>query len=124
MGTAAALGSRLFSRRSGQEDPAGLRKMIGTIAGIPEEFTSNNVELVSGAAVFPDASDPLSGVNPAWCISYFNNVVARGWTPDSSPAVIKSVEKDITYNKVAVDRLDPDFEADFYGSHYPGPTCH
>jgi hypothetical protein len=132
VGTAAALGSRLFSRQSVQ-DSAGLRKMIGTIAGTAEQFTSNSLELVGGGAVFADAADDLSGLNPAWRISYFNNIVARGWAPGSSQALMNSIWHDITYNKVAAmkqqapdtgcymneaDRLDPDWEEDFYGSHY------
>lgn len=133
VGTASALGSRLFSRRSVQQDPTGLRKMIGVIAGTPEQFTSNNLELVGGGAVFSDAVDHLSGVNPAWRISYFNHIVARGWAPGSSQALIQSVWHDITFNKVQAlkqqapetgcymneaDRLDPDWEEDFYGAHY------
>jgi hypothetical protein len=100
-GTSAALGSRLFSRADVQNNPAGLRKMIGVIAGTPDQFTSNNFELVSGGQVFADASDPYSGVNPVWRKSYFNNIVARGWAPGSSQATINSVFNDITYVKVA-----------------------
>ncbi|KAF2160090.1 hypothetical protein M409DRAFT_29388 [Zasmidium cellare ATCC 36951] len=135
VGTASALGSRLFSRRSVQEDPAGLREMIGVIAGTPEEFTSNSLEIVGGGAVFSGGSDPLSGVNPAWRISYFNNIVARGWAPGSNQSVIDATQNDITYvkdaamNKQAWDtgvymneanRLDPDYPWNFYGLHY-GP---
>lgn len=132
VGTAAALGSRLFSRRDVQ-DLASLRNMVEVIAGTPEQFASNNFELVGGGAVFSDASDPFSGVNPAWRISYFDSIVAEGWAPNSPQSVIDAVYKDITYHKVAAmkqqapetgaymneaDRLDPDFEIDFYGSHY------
>ena len=87
VGSASALGSRLFSRSDVQQDPAGLRKMIGIVAGTPEQFTSNNFELVSGGAVFalPDNS---SAVNPAWRISHFSNIVARGWAADASQATI------------------------------------
>ena len=133
VGTASALGSRLFSRHSVQQDLSGLRKTIDIIAGTPEQFTSNNLELVGGGAVFSDAVDHLSGVNPAWRISYFNHIVARGWSPGSSQALIQSVWHDITFNKVQAlkqqapetgcymneaDRLDPDWEEDFYGAHY------
>ena len=133
VGTASALGSRLFSRRSVQQDPKGLRKMLGIVAGTPEQFTSNSLELVGGGSVFSDAVDPLSGVNPAWRISYFNHIVARGWAPGSSKALIQSVWHDITFGKVQAlkqqapetgcymneaDRLDPDWEQDFYGAHY------
>lgn len=130
VGSAAHLGSRLFSRRSVQ-DSAGLRKMVSILAGKPEEFTTNAVEIVGGGVVFSDASDHLSGVNPAWRIGYFSSIVAGG----ASPNGIEAVQHDITYVKTQsmkrqapetgayineADRLDPDFEQDFYGSHY-GP---
>lgn len=133
VGSTAALGSRLFSRASVQDDPAGLREMLQTIAGAPEEYTSNNFELVSGGQVFKDAVDPLSGLNPAWRTSYFNNIVARGWAPGSSDDVKSAVKRDITYTKVPAmekqapdtgvymneaDRLDPNWQANFYGEHY------
>lgn len=107
--------------------------MLGVISGEPEEFTSNNFELVSGGQVFKDASDPLSGLNPAWRKSYFNNIVARGWAPGSSEEVKTAVQRDITYNKVPAlqkqapdtgvymneaDRLDPDWQVNFYGENY------
>ena len=133
VGSASALGSRLFSRSSVQSDPAGLRAMIGVIAGTPDQFTSNDFEVVSGGQVFKDASDPYSGVNPAWRVSYFNSIVARGWAPGASQATIDSVWNDITYTKVAAmeaqasdtgaymneaDRLDPNWKVNFYGTHY------
>lgn len=134
VGTSAALGSRLFSRADVQNNLTGLRAMIGVIAGTPDQYTSNDFELVSGGQVFKDASDPYSGLNPAWRISYFNNIVARGWAPGSSQATINSVFNDITYTKVAAmeaqapetgaymneaDRMDPNYELNFYGAHYP-----
>jgi hypothetical protein len=133
VGTSAALGSRLFSKADVTNDPTGLRAMIGVIAGTPDQYTSNDFELVSGGQVFKDASDPYSGLNPAWRISYFNNIVARGWAPGSSQATINGVFNDITYTKVAAmqkqapetgtymneaDRFDPNYEVDFYGTHY------
>lgn len=133
VGTTASLGSRLFSRASVQNDTAGLRSMLEVIAGAPEEFTSNNFELVSGGRVFQDAADSHSGVNPAWRKSYFSNIIARGWAPGSSEEVQSAVKRDITYNKVAAmekqapdtgaymneaDRLDPDWRRNFYGDHY------
>jgi hypothetical protein len=99
-GSTAALGSRLFDR-SALSNRASLRKMIGVIAGQPTEFTSNSIEFVSGGQVFKDASDPNSGLLPAWRKSYFSNIVARGWAPGSSQATINSVLSDITNNKVA-----------------------
>jgi hypothetical protein len=133
VGTTSALGSRLFSRASVQDDIAGLRNMLDVIAGSPEEFTSNNFELVSGGQVFKDAADPYSGLNPAWRISYFNNIVARGWAPGSSEDTKAAVMRGITYNKVPAmekqapdtgvymneaDRLDPNWQTNFYGGHY------
>ncbi|KAK4939649.1 hypothetical protein LTR10_020149 [Elasticomyces elasticus] len=131
-GVTSALGSRLFDRAA-VNNTAGLRDMIGVIAGAPTEFTSNSVEFVSGGQVFRDASDPNSGVLPACRKSYFNNIVARGWAPGSPQATIDATYHDITYNKVAAmkaqapdtgaymneaDRMDPDYQTDFYGSNY------
>ena len=99
-GSSAALGSRLFSRAA-VNNTASLRKMIGVIAGDPTQFTSNAIEFVSGGQVFKDASDPNSGLLPAWRKSYFNNIVARGWAPGSSQATINAVLNDITYTKTA-----------------------
>ncbi|KAK6435257.1 hypothetical protein LTR95_008559 [Oleoguttula sp. CCFEE 5521] len=55
--------------------------MVEAIAGTPDQYTSNTIELVSGGQVFEDAADAQSGVNPAWRKSYFSNIVARGWAP-------------------------------------------
>ena len=99
-GNSAALGSRLFSRAA-VSNTVSLRKMVGVVAGAPSEFTSNSVEYIGGGQIFKDGSDPLSGVLPAWRISYFNDIVARGWAPGSSQATINAVFQDITYNKVA-----------------------
>jgi FAD/FMN-containing dehydrogenase len=133
VGSTAALGSRLFSRASVQGNTTGLRNMLNVVGGAPEEFTSNNFELVSGGQVFKDASDPYSGLNPAWRTSYFNNIVARGWAPGSSEDVQTAVRSDITYHKVGAmemqapdtgvymneaDRLDPNWQTNFYGKHY------
>lgn len=133
VGSSAALGSRLFSRDSVQGDTVGLRDMLGVVAGGPDEFTSNNFELVSGGRVFEDAADPYSGLNPAWRKSYFSHIVARGWAPGSSEDIQTAVRRDITYNKVAAlekqapdtgvymneaDRLDPSWQRNFYGDNY------
>ena len=48
----AALGSRLFDRAAVQSDKAALRDMVATIAGTPDQFTSNSVEYMSGGQVF------------------------------------------------------------------------
>ena len=132
VGVSSALGSRLFSRKS-VSDMTSLRKTIGTIAGTAQEYTSNNFELVSGGQVFADASDPNSGVNPAWRISHFNNIVARGWAPHTSVTIQNDVWADVGDKVSAMekqapgtgvymneaDRKDPNYEHNFYGSHYP-----
>lgn len=132
VGTAAALGSRLFSRADVQNNPGGLRNMIGVIAGTPSQYTSNNFELVSGGQVFADASDPYSGVNPVWRKSYFNNIVAGGWAPGSSQATINAVWAEINAKVAAMeaqcpdtgaymneaDRFDPNYAVNFYGTHF------
>ena len=131
VGTESALGSHLFSRAA-VSDTTSLRKTVGTIAGTPQEFTSNNFELVSGGQVFKDASDPYSGLNPAWRHSYFNNIVAGGWAPGSSVTIQNAVWAEITSKVDAMaaqapgtgvymneaDRKDPNYEQNFYGSHY------
>jgi len=132
-GVPAILGSRLFSRASVQNDPAGLSQMVDIIAGSPQELTGNNFELVSGGQVFEDASDPYSGVNPAWRISYFSNIVSRFVPLGAAQAVVDATWNDITNVKVKAmeaqapntgaymneaDRLDPDWEVNFYGAHY------
>jgi hypothetical protein len=128
----AALGSRLFDRKS-MQNSSDVRKMISTIAGTPEEGTFNNLELVSGGRVFEDAIDPFSGVNHAWRTSYFSNIVSRGWNKNTDKATIDGIRNDITFVKTAAmrklapdtgaymneaDRLDPEWERDFYGRHY------
>lgn len=134
VGSASALGSRLFSRAAVQDNPAALRDMISVVAGTPEQYTSNNFELVSGGAVFADADERYSAVLPAWRFSHFNSIVARGWAANASQTLIDTIWTDITYNKTAAmkqraphtgaymneaDRLDPDWEVDFYGANYP-----
>lgn len=133
VGSTPAHGSRLFSRASVQDNVAGLRDMLDTVAGKPDEFTSNSFELVSGGRVFQDAADQFSGLNPAWRKSYFSHIVARSWAPGSPEEVQSAVRRDITYNKVAAtekqapdtgaymneaDRLDPNWQRNFYGEHY------
>ena len=82
--------------------------------------------------MFADGSDPNSGVNPAWRKAYVHNIVANGWAPGSSAAMIQAVYDNITYKKVQAmeelapdtgcymneaDRFDPDHPDDFYGEH-------
>ncbi|KAF2799392.1 FAD/FMN-containing protein [Melanomma pulvis-pyrius CBS 109.77] len=126
------LGSRLFDRASVQNITA-LREMIGIVTGTPKEMAFNNVELVSGGHVFADAHDPYSGVNPAWRRSYFSNIVSRAWDKDTPKAIKAAIQHDITFVKTGAmkmlspntgaymneaDRLDPEFERNFYGSNY------
>ena len=130
VGTSGALGSRFFDRKALKSSLSALKAMLNTTAGLPGQFASSNVCLVSGGQVFADADDPYSGLNPAWRSSYVHNVVARGWPPGSNASEIQNVHDDITYNKVGAmrelapntgsymneaDRFDPLFLQDFYG---------
>ncbi|KAK4554204.1 hypothetical protein LTR86_008732 [Recurvomyces mirabilis] len=132
-GSPGVLTSSLFSRHSVQSSPSSLRRMIETIAGTPNQYTTNALELVSGGAVFdPAAYGRYSGVNSAWRRSYFNNIVARGLPPNANTTAQKAIWDDIQAKGRAMkelapetgvymneaDRLDPEFEADFYGQHY------
>ncbi|KIY02615.1 uncharacterized protein Z520_01080 [Fonsecaea multimorphosa CBS 102226] len=123
-------GSRLFDRASVTSNVTALRAMIATIAGTPDQFTTNNLELVSGGQVFRDAADPFSGVTPAWRFSYFSNIVARISSFDTPQSILDDKQRDITYVKVPAmkalapdtgaymneaDRFDPDWKEDFYG---------
>lgn len=104
-----ALGSRLLGRSALTGDVAKLKKMLAAVAGKPEQATSNNIVFVGGGQVFKDASDPYSGINPAWRQTYVHNIVARGWAPGASDAVIQGVHSDITNIKVqAMKDLAPD----------------
>lgn len=132
VGQTAALGSRLLDREALTGNVTALKTMLQTIAGTPEQATSNNIVFVGGGQVFADAKDPYSGVNPAWRRTYVHNIVARGWAPGSSDATIQAVYDDITYKKTQAmkdlapntgcymneaDRFDPDYLQDFYGEH-------
>lgn len=127
-----ALGSRLLDRKALTSSPAKLKSTLQTLAGKSGEFTSTNIVFVGGGQVFKDASDPYSGVNPAWRKSYVHNIVARGWAPGTDQATTDSIRKDITEVKVQAmkdlapdtgcymneaDRYDPDYLEDFYGGH-------
>ncbi|KAE8379181.1 hypothetical protein BDV26DRAFT_259921 [Aspergillus bertholletiae] len=125
-----ALTSRMFDKASLTKNRAALRKMIGVIAGVPEEYTLNNVELVGGGKVLTDGEDRFSGVNPAWRSTYMVNVVARGWADESAA---QDVKRDITLKKGGAmrlltpglgsymneaDRNDPQWEIDFFGVNF------
>ena len=101
VGYPSALGSRLFDRAALTGNAAGLKAMLKTIAGTPGQGASSNFELVSGGRVFEDASDPYSGVNPAWRTSYMNNIVALALAPQSNASMITAAYNDITNIKVA-----------------------
>ena len=132
VGQTAALGSRLLDREALTTNVTALKNMLQTIAGTPEQATSSNIVFVGGGQVFADASDPYSGVNPAWRQAYVHNIVARGWPPGSSNATIQAVYEDVTHNKTQAmkdlapntgcymneaDRFDSDYLQDFYGRH-------
>ncbi|MCJ1353685.1 MAG: hypothetical protein MMC33_003672 [Icmadophila ericetorum] len=126
-------GSRLLDRPSLTANATALKQMLNVTAGTPDQYTSNNICLVGGGQVFADAKDPYSGVNPAWRTAYVHNIVARGWeSPGTDAATITAIRDDITSVKVQAmkdlapntgcymneaDRLDPEYEADFYGGH-------
>lgn len=127
-----ALGSRLLGREALTENPSALKTMLNITAGTPEQATSNNIVFVGGGRVFEDASDPYSGVNPAWRQTYVHNIVARGWPAGASNATIAAIHDDITNIKTTAmkrlapdtgcymnegDRFDADFLRDFYGSN-------
>ncbi|KAH8589398.1 hypothetical protein B0O99DRAFT_636793 [Bisporella sp. PMI_857] len=129
VGQSGAYGSRLLDRRS-LSSVQNLSKMLNITAGAPGEFTFNNVCLVSGGQVWDDASDPYSGLNPAWRRSYVHNIVARAFLPGMGEGERDLVRKDITERKIRAlreiaprtgsymneaDRLDPLFLEDFYG---------
>ncbi len=132
VGQTAALGSRFLSREALTSNVTALNTMLQTIAGTPEQATSNNMVFVGGGQVFADASDPYSGVNPAWRKTYVHNIVARGWAPGSSNTTIQGVYDDVTNVKTKAmkklapdtgcymneaDRFDTDYLKDFYGAH-------
>ncbi|BAE63389.1 hypothetical protein BDV35DRAFT_403809 [Aspergillus flavus] len=125
-----ALTSRMFDKDSLTKNRTLLRRMIGVIAGAPEEYTINSVELVGGGKVLTDGEDRFSGVNPAWRSTYMVNVVARGWADESTAQAVKD---DITYKKGGAmraltpklgsymneaDRNDPLWATDFFGANY------
>ena len=132
VGASAALGSRLLDRPALTSNPSLLNQTLHTLAGESEQFTSNNIVFVGGGQVARDASDPNSGVNPAWRTAYVHYIVARGWAPGSSNTTIRGVHDDITNVKVPAlkslapntgsymnegDRFDPKYLTDFYGSN-------
>ena len=109
VGYSAAVGSRLLDRKALTSSRAALSKMLNITAGTPEQFASTNIALVGGGQVFRDASDPYSGVNPAWRDTYLENICARGWPPGSPPSVTGPIQEDVTNVKLqALKDLAPD----------------
>jgi hypothetical protein len=132
VGSSGAAGSRFFDRAALTNSASALKEMLNVTAGTTGEFAISSVSLVSGGQVFKDASDPNSGVNPAWRISYVHNVNGRGWPAGTNASTQAAIHHDVTYNKVGAmralapntgsymneaDRLDPLYLEDFYGNH-------
>lgn len=63
-GSSSILNSRLINRRA-LENHTAVRETVEIIAGKPEEYTVNVIDLVSGGQVFVDAADETSGLHPA-----------------------------------------------------------
>jgi len=130
VGTAGAVASHFFDRRSLTTSNSDLLQMLNATAGTPGQYTSTNIALVSGGQVHADVADLFSGVNPDWRTAYLHNIVARGWAPGSNSSITNEVHDDITYNKVGAmrklapnmgsymneaDWRDPEYLDDFYG---------
>lgn len=125
------LASRFLDRKALTSDRSKLSQMLNATAGTPGQFTSTSVSLVSGGAVFANAKDPHSLLNPAWRTSYVHNIISRGWAFGTDAPTVKSIEDDITFTKQGAmkelapdtgsymneaDRLDPTYLQDFYGA--------
>ncbi|PPR02522.1 hypothetical protein CVT26_012006 [Gymnopilus dilepis] len=128
---AGLLASWLLDRKALTDDRSKLSKMLNITAGSQGQFTSTAIALVSGGAVFDNAKDPHTLLNPAWRKSYLHNIASRGWAFGTDAATIKSIEDDIIFTKQGAmkdlapdtgsymneaDRLDPTFLEDFYGA--------
>ncbi|KAK4993068.1 hypothetical protein LTR66_006116 [Elasticomyces elasticus] len=118
-----------YNAFSGIEVPAG-RHTIPTHL----QHTSNIIELLGGGQLAADArAHPLSSVNPAWRTMIVHHILGRTWTRDTPQAVVGEIHADITNVKVRAmkelapntgcymneaDRLDPEWQRDFYRGHY------
>lgn len=98
-----ALTSRMFDGPSLTKRSDTLRDMIEVIAGSPNQYTSNNLELVGGGEVLKAHS--LSGVDPAWRSTYLVSIAARGWPQEANDSTVQAVQNDITYIKGGAMRL-------------------
>lgn len=131
-GSSSILTSRLINRHALTNHTA-VREAVGIIAGKPEEYTVNVVDLVSGGQVFADGADETSGLHPAWRTSNYFVTVGRGVSLNASHTKRYSVMNDVTYVKGAAlkklapdtggymnegDRNDPDWKTAFYGDKY------
>lgn len=131
-GSSSILTSRLINRRA-LTSRTSVREAVEIIAGKPEEFTVNVIDLVSGGQVFSDAADETSGLHPAWRTSHYFVTVGRGVPLNASNSERYSVMDDVTYVKGAAlkklapdtggymnegDRNDPDWKKAFYGDKY------
>lgn len=131
-GSSSILTSRLINRRALANHTA-VRGAVEIIAGKPEDFTVNVIDLVSGGKVFADAADETSGLHAAWRTSNYFVTVGRGVALNVSNAERYSAMDDMTYVKGAAlkrlapdtggymnegDRNDPDWKTTFYGVRY------
>lgn len=131
-GSSSIVTSRLINRRALINHNA-VREAVEIIAGKPEEYTVNVIDLVSGGQVFTDAADETSGLLSAWRTSNYFVTVGRGVALNASNSERYSVMDDVTYTKGAAlkrlapdtggymnegDRNDPDWKAAFYGDKY------
>lgn len=135
-GPLSASGSRFLDEKALTGNRTALMHALDITAGTPDQYTTNTVEFF-GAPYSQIAIDgrtpPVSGLNSAWRSMLVHQIVSRGWTQNTSQAVVHGIHQDITYVKEAAlkwlapdtgcytneaDRLDPDWQTDFYGSHY------
>jgi FAD/FMN-containing dehydrogenase len=135
-GTLGADGSRFLDEKALTGNRTALVQALNITAGTLEEYTVNTVEFFGapyGQVAIDRHISPISGLNPAWRSMIVHQIVSRGWTQNTSQSIIDSIHYDITYVKEAAlkklapdtgcymneaDRLDPDWQVDFYGSHY------
>jgi len=135
-GTLSADGSRFLDEKALIDNRTALRHTLNITAGTPEQHTTNTVEFFGaphGQIARDGRTPPISGLNPAWRSMIVHQIVSRGWTQNTAQAAVDSIHHDVTYVKEAAlkelapdtgcymneaDRLDPDWQIDFYGSHY------
>ncbi|KAL1866022.1 hypothetical protein Daus18300_006923 [Diaporthe australafricana] len=131
-GASSILTSR-FINRGALTNITAVRNTVEVIAGNPEEYTVNVIDLVSGGQVFADASDETSGLHSAWRTSNYFVTIGRSVALNASNSERYSVMDDMTYVKGAAlkelapdtggymnegDRNDPEWKPTFYGDKY------